>query len=48
MTGRMPRYKMSTHVTRSELVISDVGVESLTERLDAMGRKKCVRAALMI
>ena len=37
MAGTTPMYQMSTHVTRSELVISGVGVESLTERLDAMG-----------
>ena len=40
--GRMPRYQMSTHVMRSELVIS--GVESVMERFDAIGKTLMRRA----
>ena len=43
----MPTYQITTHVMRSELVISGVGVESLTDRLDAMGRKFCGSGAAM-
>ena len=40
--GRMPRYQMSTHVMRSERVIS--GVESVMERFDAIGKTLMRRA----